>query len=59
MGQWKRVAVDSHIDIYVCDSHAPWQRATNGNTYGLLRSTYRLVWGAASVVIGSATRSVS
>ena len=21
MGQWKRVAVDSDIDIYVCDSH--------------------------------------
>jgi IS30 family transposase len=40
MHEWKDVSVAADIDIYFCDPHAPWQRATCENTNGLLRQYF-------------------
>ncbi len=40
MRDWKQVRVAADIEIYFCDPHAPWQRASNENTNGLLRQYF-------------------
>ena len=40
MRDWQQVSVSADIDVYFCDPHAPWQRATCENTNGLLRQYF-------------------
>jgi IS30 family transposase len=37
MANHAAIAKATQLEIYFCDPHSPWQRATNENTIGLLR----------------------
>jgi IS30 family transposase len=40
MADHARLKVDAGVQVYFCDPHSPWQRATNENTNGLLRQYF-------------------
>jgi IS30 family transposase len=40
MAEHAQFSVDTGIDVFFCDPHAPWQRGSNENTNGLLRQYF-------------------
>ena len=40
MTEHARLRIDAGVQVYFCDPHSPWQRATNENTNGLLRQYF-------------------
>lgn len=40
MTQHREFTIDTGVDVYFCDPHAPWQRGSNENTNGLLRQYF-------------------
>jgi IS30 family transposase len=40
MTRHREFSIDTGVDVYFCDPHAPWQRGSNENTNGLLRQYF-------------------
>jgi IS30 family transposase len=40
MSQHTQLRIDTGLPVNFCDPRSPWQRATNGNTNGLLRQYF-------------------
>lgn len=40
MAEHIRFSTDTHMEVYFCDPHSPWQRGSNENTNGLLRQYF-------------------
>lgn len=40
MAEHVQFAIDTHIGVFFCDPHSPWQRGSNENSNGLLRQYF-------------------
>jgi IS30 family transposase len=40
LAQHAQLRIDTGVEVYFCEPHSPWQRASNENTNGLLRQYF-------------------